>query len=88
MRPTFHDSKAKLTLIRIECENAIGIPALKDVSDVKRDGKVIVKLRSTAERDLLAISMDALEHLLAVGWDAGYDSERACVWIDIRSVLV
>jgi hypothetical protein len=88
MRPTFHNSKAKLTLIRIECENAIGIPALKDVSDVKRDGNVIVKLRSTAERDLLAISMDLLDHLVAVGWDAGYDSERERVWVRIDSVLV
>ena len=87
MKPIFHNSKAKIKIVRDECFDVAGT-GLKDVSDVKRDGNIIVRLRSTHERDMLAVSMDVLERVGLLGWDSGYDAERACVWIRIDSVLV
>lgn len=85
MRPTFNDAKAKIRRIEAEAKDVAG-KGLKDVSDVKRDGKVLVKFRSTPERDALAVSMDFLDRALSLGWDAGYDSENARVWLHIDQV--
>ena len=85
MRPTFHDARAKLGIIRTEARRVAG-ECLKDVSDAKRDGRVHVKFRSAPGRDAFSASMSFLDRALELGWNAGYDSEGSRVWLHIDQV--
>lgn len=87
MRPIFHDSKAKLQRIRAEARQVAG-DGLKDVSDVKRDGNVIVKFRSTEDRDSLSITFDFIDRARGFGWEISFDAATRNVTLHIDQITI